>query len=431
MLFFWLLLFLLFPTPSYSNCTFDVAGAEEPLHENSEGLDDLMVRVRDFDDRVAFEKLRQAFQSFVGAMLRRYIAIFPDEHPDLEQEIFLGLWKSRAGFTGGVKGRVAAITKNICYVRINFWRAGCRDYRRTISIDSTASDGTRVDLSPYAFCRGSAEDAATERDLRRVLAARIDAAGNSDIYRFTEIARSYLIDGKNNEQIASDRGLTIQTVEYRLRKGLRVLRDARVFDDLGISFDDELPEVITKPARLEVPIAELTPVFDFVQQRQIAWEVFREWTTRPLLERNLVRLVLWNIPLPSASFRLGLSPAAAHRMFSDFELAYASRLRRIDLKSEEGPPLLGLLSEELNDLRKKEPRFRLNPQWVIDNWVVTSKFKSLKTAWASLGDKIEALPEALRLVAKPIWLRGPLQEGSSRREDLERVELYIDELMRH
>jgi RNA polymerase sigma-70 factor, ECF subfamily len=172
--------------------------------------DELIERVRAGETRF-FEQLVRRYQDSVYGMALRFVGS-PAEAQDVAQEAFLRAFRGMDGFKGEARFStwLYRITYNLCADWLRRNRSPSRRAAPLPEADDMA-DG-REDL----------EGGLLEREERDAVRRALD--GLDEIYRTVVILLYY--QKLSYEQIAGVLGVPVKTVETRLYRARRILRDA-------------------------------------------------------------------------------------------------------------------------------------------------------------------------------------------------------------
>jgi RNA polymerase sigma-70 factor (ECF subfamily) len=192
----------------------DRGTAAAPIGEESPEMTDeqIISRVRGGETRI-FEELVARYQDSVYSMALRFVGGRGDAD-DVAQEVFLRAYRGLAGFKGNAKFStwLYRITFNLC---ADWLRRNKRADRRAATIEAAAKlADSRVNLEAGVVM-------AEERDTLRSALDRLDERYRSVVVLLYYQKMSY-------EQIAAVLELPVKTVETRLYRARKMLREKLV-----------------------------------------------------------------------------------------------------------------------------------------------------------------------------------------------------------
>ena len=171
-------------------------------HDETEGF---LVR-----DSQAFEELINQYKAYVFAIILRIIND-PDDAQDIAQEVFLQLYRSLHEYQPDhLKAWIGRITTN----KAIDWKR--KQARQLALVDSDMERQTIpgvMDMSPEQMLLQQ-ERESHMKDLCRSLPPR-----------YSQVIIKYHFENKSYQQIAREEGISLKTVESRLYRARRLLRE--------------------------------------------------------------------------------------------------------------------------------------------------------------------------------------------------------------
>ncbi len=161
-------------------------------------------------DPQAFEELINQYKAYVFAIILRFIND-PDDAQDIAQEVFLQLYRSLPEYQPDhLKAWIGRITTN----KAIDWKR--KQARQTALVDSDMErqiiPGV-MDMSPEQMLLQQ-ERESHMKDLCRSLPPR-----------YSQVMIKYHFENKSYQQIAREEGISLKTVESRLYRARRLLRE--------------------------------------------------------------------------------------------------------------------------------------------------------------------------------------------------------------
>lgn len=159
-------------------------------------------------DAEAFEKIIDHYKAYVFAIVLRFLQD-PDDVQDVVQEVFLQLYRSLPGYQpDNLKGWIGKITANKAI-----------DWKRRQSRFLWDSEKSLSTISEDA-------DAGPERViLKKERDEYIKALCTALPQHYSRIVIKYHFEDKSYQQIAREEGISLKTVESRLYRARKILKE--------------------------------------------------------------------------------------------------------------------------------------------------------------------------------------------------------------